>query len=407
MIALFQSISSSYKTMSGNKSGLRPVRRFNQSSVPRWVPVNKSFIALTRFVLQAAVERLGLIQAALTLGCLNHQGHRHVLLAEDVSDLFVAAAGGVEEFIISTQEANHSPFNGFDAQTTLSLPVNFATTERSPHRLGYLVVQMAPGVIADSALQQELTLVVDEIVRVISRYQSRYRSIHWYGDHCFWIGNSNALRQLDQRIDQLAKRNCPVLIRADKGTGKMIAARRLHDIRGSENAPFIESDCREWEPGEATTILQSLRSCAQDGTLFLRNLDALCARDLLALRHFCLEWMATSRSGQALGMVFSLSRAALDPVVIGLGWMMHFVEILHLPKLSEREEDLRDLVQFFMAQCNPGELPYLEESAWQLLTGYQFAHQVAGLKQLVCELVEHHQGQSITADLLLPRLAGY
>ncbi len=397
MIALFQ-------TMSSYKNRVRPARKFNQSSVPRWVPVNKSFIALIKLILCSASTRLGLSQAVVTLRCLNHQGYRHLLLVDDVRDLFVAAAGSAEEFIISTQEANSTPFDGFEAEAALSMPVDYAAADSEQHRLGYLVVQMAPGIQADKRVHQELALVIDEIVRVISRYQSRYRSIHWYGDQCFWVGNSHALRQLDQRIDQLAKRNCPVLIRADKGTGKIIAARRLHDIRCSETAPFIESDCREWEQGAAAEILQSLRSCASGGTLFLRNLDALGARDLLALRHFCLEWMAATRRGESLSLVFSLSSIAIDPVAVGMGWMIHFVEQLSLPSLAERDEDLRDLVQFFIAEfALAGEL-HLGQCAWQLLAKHSFTDHVEGLKSLIKQLALRNQGGEISAAEMRPLL---
>ncbi len=391
MIALFQAVSS-------YKSRVRPTRKFNQASVPRWVPVNKSFVTLIKVILNSAAARLGLEQVAVTLRCLNHQGYRHLLLADDVRDLFVAAAGGAEEFIISTQEANASPFQGFDAQAALSLPVNFKTPDNEAQRLGYLVVQMAPGgPVVDSG---ELSLVIEEIVRVISRYQSRYRSIHWYGDQSFWVGNSAALRQLDQRIDQLAKRKSPVLLRADKGTGKIIAARRYHDIACSESAPFIESDCSEWEKGTATAILQSLCSCATGGTLFLRNIDTLSAGDMLALRHFCLQWMADTRSGVSLALVFSLSRASIDPVVVGLGWMVHFVQTLHLPTLAERREDLRDLVQFFIAGFALSGDMDLQDSAWQLLETHDFPGHVDGLKNLIKELAVRNQGNLVTAEEL-------
>lgn len=394
MIALFQAVSS-------YKSRVRPTRKFNQSSVPRWVPVNKSFIALTKMILRSAATRLGLEQAAVTLRCLNHQGYRHLLLADDVRDLFVAASGGAEEFIISTQEANASPFQGFDAEAALSLPVNFKTPDNESQRLGYLVVQMAPGVhAADATVKHELSLVIEEIVRVISRYQSRYRSIHWYGDQSFWVGNSSILRQLDQRIDQLAKRKSPVLLRADKGTGKIIAARRFHDIACSETAPFIESDCREWEEGTATAILQSLRSCATGGTLFLRSIDTLSARDMLALRHFCLQWMAATRSGTSLSLVFSLSSAAIDPVAIGLGWMMHFVQSLPLPTLAERREDLHDLVQFFIAEFALAGDVDLQDCAWQLLETHEFTANVDGLKNLLKQVAMRNQGGLVTADEL-------
>src|SRR5690606_18458314 len=189
----------------------------------------------------------------------------------------------------------------------------------------------------------------EEIVRVISRYQSRYRSIHWYGDHSFWVGNSEVLRQLDQRIDLLAKRNCPVLIRADKGTGKIIAARRLHDLTCNANAPFVESDCREWEEDAVANMLQSLRSCAAGGTLFLRNIDSLSAKSQQALRHFCLQWMAASRRGNRLGLVFSLSSAAIEPVEVGLSRSEE-----HTSELQSREKLVCRLLLAKKKPAGPG-----------------------------------------------------
>ena len=384
MIAFFQVVSS-------YKNRVRSTRKFNQSSVPRWVPVNKSFIALIKLILRAAAARLEVEQLAVTLRCLNHQGYRHLLLSEDTQDLFVAASGGVEEFIISTQEANASPFRNFDAEVALSLPINFNLQDGKAPRLGYLVVQLAPAARASEEarkeqVRRELMLVIEEIVRVISRYQSRYRSIHWYGDHSFWVGNSEVLRQLDQRIDLLAKRNCPVLIRADKGTGKIIAARRLHDLTCNASAPFVESDCREWEEDAVANMLQSLRSCAAGGTLFLRNIDSLSAKSQQALRHFCLQWMAASRRGNRLGLVFSLSSAAIEPVEIGLSWMTHFVQPLFLPSLRERWDDLQDLTRFFIGELALKQELNLDESAWQLLEAQTFPRHVESLKDLVKRL---------------------
>jgi hypothetical protein len=390
-----------FQAVSNYKNRTRPMRKFSQSSSPRWVPVNKSFVALTKIILCSAVSRLGLKQMAVTLRCLNHQGYRHLLLAEEVRDLVVAASGGAEEFIISTQEANSPPFQGFDAEATLSMPINFATPDNTVQRLGYLVVQLEPGTRScDDKVKHELSLVIEEIVRVISRYQSRYRSIHWYGDQSFWIGNSAVLRQLDQRIDQLAKRTSPILIRADKGTGKIIAARRLHDLTCSHTAPFIESDCREWEEGSATAILQTLSSCALAGTLFLRSIDALSEKDQLALRHFCLQWMAATRSGDTLALVFSLSSAALDPLQLGLGWMVHFVQTLYLPSLSERQDDIYDLVRFFIGTLALPQDLDLHESAWSVLETHSFPDHVEGLKNLVRQLTLHHQDGVVTAEAL-------
>lgn len=395
MIALFQAVSS-YKT------GTRSARKFNQSSTARWVPVNKSFVALVKMILRSATGRLGLGQAAVTLRCLNHQGYRHLLLADNKQELYLAASGGCEEFIISTQEPISSPFQYFDAEAALSLPVNFKPEQTPAQRLGYLVVELPTNLLlSPEKLRCELDLVVEEIVRVISRYQTRYRSINCYGDQSYWIGNSNALRQLDQRMDHLAKGTKPVLIRANKGTGKLIAARSMHDLVCAESAPFIESDCREWESGTAAAILQSLRTCASGGSLFLRNINALNTVDMHELRRFCL-WLAASTGGVSdrLRLTMTLGSASVDLAPATDSWLRQICAELVLPELRERSEDLRDLVQFFMREfALAGELD-LTEQAWQLLAAAHWPDNVDSLKNLIKKLALISDGSLIHVDEL-------
>src|SRR5690606_31648276 len=185
----------------------------------------------------------------------------------------------------------------------------------------------------------------------IGRYQTRYRAIHIYGDQHFWVGNSKALRQLDQRIDQLAKGNPAVLIRADNGRGKVIAARSLHCLSRADTAPFIESDCREWEEGGAAKTLQSLHAYANGGTLFLRNIDALSRTEFQALGKFWSRAAATRFDGTySLRLVMSLSRRDVPLESSQSQWLAQNTEELLLPDLSDRRDDVRDLAQFYIRE---------------------------------------------------------
>lgn len=388
-----------------HKPVARAIHKFNQSSTARWVPVNKSFITLTKIILCAACERLNLAQAAITLRCVTQQGYRHLLLVSDEA-LPVAAPGQVEEFIISAQDAIGSPFAGFKADTALTLPIDFKPVQGARHRLGYLTAQLLPGaVIRGEQLLKELGFVIDEIVRTIGRYQTRYRAIHVYGDQCFWIGNSKALRQLDQRMDQLAKGSLPVLIRADKGTGKVIAARSLHCLGRPDLAPFIESDCTEWEQGNAVNILQSLHSFANGGTLFLRNLDVLPAADFPALQEF---WRHASRAefagSYSVKLIISVGRVDCDLGSTQQQWLDQHTCELRLPGLEERREDIRDLTQFFIREYTLGEEFDLTEEAWALLDTAPWPGNVEQLKQLVKKLVLIADGARMCADQLRPLL---
>ena len=400
MIALFRATKS-------HKPVARAIHKFNQSATAKWVPVNKSFITLSKIILRAAVERLGLAHAAITLRCVTHQGYRHLLLVNDVQDLQLAAAGRVEEFFISTQEVNTSPFEDFVAETAFSLPLNFKQPQGQPQRLGYLVAQVAPGVAMlgveakSEWLAKELALVADEIIRTIGRYQTRYRAIHIYGDQSYWIGNSKALRQLDQRIDQLAKGNKPVLIRADKGCGKVIAARSLHCLSRADTAPFIESDCKEWEEGAAASILQSLHTYANGGTLFVRNIDALSNAGFQALRSFWLKAANMQFDGtDSLRLMMSLSRVNASVAPMQAQWLAQYTQELSLPTMRERQGDLRDLAQFYIREfALTAEFDFTEE-AWQLLQATEALLDVEQLKAAIQKLAVIANGVLVSAEEL-------
>ena len=397
MIALFQAAIK-------HRPVARAIHKFNQSSTAKWVPVNRSFITLSKVILRAAVERLGLAHAAITLRCVTQQGYRHLVLSSDVQ---AAVVGSVEEFIISTQEANSTPFANFKAETTLSLPLDFHQPQQPTQRLGYLVAQIAPTTTSPpEVLSRELALVADEIIRTIGRYQTRYRAIHIYGDQSYWIGNSKALRQLDQRIDALAKGTLPVLIRANKGSGKVIAARSLHCLSRADTAPFIESDCKEWEEGAAENILQSLHTYARGGTLFVRNIDVLSNAGFQMLRSFWLAAASARFDGtHSLRLIMSLSCKEADLAPAQAQWLTQHAQELLLPTLADRREDIRDLAQFYIREFTLSDELDLTEEAWQLLESSDCLDNIDELKKAIQKLALIANDALVSADELRAVLA--
>lgn len=369
----------------------KAIHPLNQSANAKWVPVNKSFITLTRIILSSSLERFGLINLAITLRCVTQQGYRHLILVNDDRDIQIAAVGRVEEFIISTEMPMTPPAERLNASEAVTFPVDF-----QGQRLGYLVAlvrnsRVDPGETSPSAeeIKRNLSLVAEEMIGVIKRYQTRYRAIYVYGDQCFWIGNSAALRQLDQQINTLAASSRPVLIRGDKGTGKIIAARALHCERHTEIVPFIESSCHEWQEDSAISILQALYVYAKGGTLFLRSIDKLSPANLQVLLEFCTlhaQERATRGTCESVDVIFSLSRrnAALSEPL--LRWLGNNAVELCLPDLHERQTDIRDLTRFFIRECALGKEFDLTEPAWQRLEALPWADNVEGLKRLIVHL---------------------
>ena len=200
----------------------------------------------------------------------------------------------------------------------------------------------------------------------------------------------------------------PVLIRGDKGTGKIIAARALHCERHSEIVPFIESGCHEWQEDAATSILQALFAYAKGGTLFLRNIDKLSADNLRVLQEFCTQRTlekTTKGHRESVDLIFSLSRRNAELSASLQRWLSINAVELCLPDLGERQEDIRDLTRFFIRECALGKEFDLTESAWRRLETFSWVDNVEGLKRLIVQLSARAEHPLVDLDLLDTLLA--
>lgn len=386
MITMFQS---------SKKPLAKAVHVFDEASDAKWVPLNKSFITLAAIVLRAAADRIQVANISMTLHCITHQGYRHLLLAGEEQDDTISALGAVEEFIIANEVMPPVADKQANTQEVVSFVIDYQGKS-----LGYLNAtlldaaeasaantrKIRPGRIDSAQIQLSLAEVAKDIVSIIKRYQTRYRAIFIYGDQYYWIGNSLALRHLDQAIEQLERVVQPVLIRGDKGTGKNIAARTLHSLRHKNILPFIESSCQEWQDGAAMTILHALYAYAKGGTLYLRNLDKLSADNFKALRQFWAEkYLDVNSVGEAdgVGIMLSVSRYdyAASPEL--MDWVTEFTHELALPPLAERREDIKDLVRFYIREYTLAMEFDFSEEAWQLLETFDWQENVDQLKRVV------------------------
>lgn len=370
----FRSLSSSAKDADAASEG---------SLNTKWVPINHSFIVLAKIILRAALVRRGLVNAAITLRCVSHQGYRHLVLVDDEQDIQVAAMGCVEEFIISTETSMTPSAQQLSSADSITLPIDYRHS-----RVGYLVALADKRVVniddgapvkSAEAVTEELVAVVGEIVDVIKRYETRHRAWYIYGDQDYWIGNSEALRLLNRNIELLAKSSKPVLIRANKGTGKMIAARSLHCYRHTELAPFYEADCADWSDDNAAQILQTMAHYGRGDTLFLRNIDQLSVVNFLALMKFY------SAQGKNHRVNLILSFSERNPIISSemFEWLAANTHQLLLPDLLERAEDVRDLAQYFMHEFELGVEFDFSEDAWLLLEKFHWKNNVQELKELI------------------------
>jgi psp operon transcriptional activator len=201
------------------------------------------------------------------------------------------------------------------------------------------------------------------------------------------IGSSPALALALERVSQLAPINRPVIILGERGTGKELIAERLHFLSPRWDAPFLKVNCAAiaeqlleselfgHEPGAftgATRTHHGRFERADSGTLFLDELGTMSTglqEKLLRL----VEYGEFERlGGQETLRVDVRILAATNGDLQALAQQNKFREdlldrlsfdVIHLPALSQRPEDIPELAQHFALQM-------CSELGWQLFPGF-------------------------------------
>ena len=204
------------------------------------------------------------------------------------------------------------------------------------------------------------------------------------------IGNSAALASALDQLSHLASINRPILIMGDRGTGKELAAERLHFLSPRWDAPLLKVNCAAMadslleselfghEAGAftgATRMQRGRFERADGGTLFLDELATMSVRVQEKLLRL-VEYGEFERLGgqQTLSVdvrVIAASNVDLRQLAADKGFREDLLDrlsfdVVHLPPLRYRVEDISELAQHFAIQMSA-------ELGWDLFAGFTAA----------------------------------
>ena len=225
---------------------------------------------------------------------------------------------------------------------------------------------------------------------------------------CVLVGRSPALLRAVAAVDRVAAGDAAVLLVGECGTGKRLAARRLHARSRRATGPFVVVSCaaapselleRElFGPGrgdgaDGTSGGTGRFAAADGGTLLLDEVGELRLPAQSRLLRALDEPSAVRRNGPGAStadvrLVASTSRELADRVDRGefradLYFRLNVVE-LRLPPLRERPEDVEPLARCFVARAAPGRPPELPEEVLDALRRRRWPGNVAELER-ACE----------------------
>ena len=247
------------------------------------------------------------------------------------------------------------------------------------------------------------------------------------------VGNSAAMRTVMSKIEKVAAVPRPVLVLGPRGTGKELVARAIHMLSPRASEPYITINCAAvaeslleselfgHEEGAftgATKQKEGKFELADGGTLFLDEIGNMSlefqAKILRVLEYQRFERVAGSESIQVNVRVIAATNADLKQAMADGKFRPDLYdrlafEVLHLPPLAQRPDDVPVLATYFLMRFRQEvagiTVKEISGEAFDRLAQYDFPGNVRELKNVVERAVYMAQGEVLTGadvDLALP-----
>ena len=242
------------------------------------------------------------------------------------------------------------------------------------------------------------------------------------------IGNSQAMQDLQRKIQRVARSQAPIFINGESGSGKELVARSIHYLGPRSNGPFVPVNCgaipSELMESEffghkkgsftgAHQEKQGLFQAANGGTLFLDEVaDLQLAMQVKLLRAIQEQSVRPVGSEEEIPVDIRLLSATHknlhDEVTSNrfrqdLFYRINVIE-LPVPPLRERPDDIELLVKHLLQNlCSEtGEkAPNIHKTAINALKSYHFPGNVRELENILERAFTLCDGEEITAEDLL------
>jgi two-component system response regulator AtoC len=244
-------------------------------------------------------------------------------------------------------------------------------------------------------------------------------------NHYGIVGRSPAMQELIRKLELVAQSKSTVLVMGETGTGKELVARAIHDRSAQRDMPLIKVNCAAIPDGlleselfghvrgaftGASSTKKGKFALADGGTIFLDEIGTLSAplqaKLLRVLQEREFEPLGAERTQQVdLRVIAATNRDLRKRVAEGrfeedLFYRLSVIPI-EIPPLRERREDIRPLVDHFLAKHRQRTGKHIEgiaEAALEALQAYDWPGNVRELENAMERAVVLSQGTVIEAS---------
>ena len=249
------------------------------------------------------------------------------------------------------------------------------------------------------------------------------------------LGESEAFLEFQERLSRVAVVDRPVLLVGERGTGKELAASRLHFLStrwqgplvalncSALNPSLIESELFGYEKGAFTGAEQRRRGrfeTAEGGTLFLDEIGTIPMevqeKILRVVEYGAIERVGSSESIDVDVRTIAATNADLVHLVAEGRFKQDLLDrlsfdVLFLPPLRERKGDILLLANHFAGrmafELGREEIPQFNDEAIAALENYSWPGNVRELKNLVERAVYRSHSSLITEIVFDPFRSPY
>lgn len=246
------------------------------------------------------------------------------------------------------------------------------------------------------------------------------------------LGQSEAFLAFQEHLSRAARVDRPVLILGERGTGKELAATRLHFLSKRWQQPFVALNCAALTPSlieselfgheagaftGATGRRAGRFEMANQGTLFLDEIGLIPLETqekiLRAVEYGVFERVGSSRPVRVDVRIIGATNADLRTLASAGRFRQDLLdrlsfEVLHLPPLRVRQEDTLLLANHFAArmahELGWEEVPEFSDEALLALESYAWPGNVRELENAVKHAIAFLEGDEITSEVLPRRI---